>query len=192
MKALIRTTIIWLFQIDDILLFTPPIIHGMNHQFIHKFHVNYSKKLLIWRKFQTYRPLTIVLIPLLYGYKYLRMNLYRDLFNRKGVKVTIIQLFKKKQNLPNWWFYQTELKTKRLNQNEFRSYFTTHYFGFNTYIGSIGNCFISSLQNFPTPTLLFQLLFFFVPKVDGLTLITWTLNIFFPFSLDEWHFILEY
>jgi len=41
------------------------------------------------------RPLTIVLIPLLYGYRYLRMNLYRDLLNQKGIKVTIIQLKEK-------------------------------------------------------------------------------------------------
>jgi hypothetical protein len=46
-------------------------------------------------KFRTDRPLTIVLIPLLYGYRYLRVNLYRDLFNRKGIEVTVIQLKEK-------------------------------------------------------------------------------------------------
>jgi hypothetical protein len=40
----------------------------------------------------TNRPFTIVLIPFLYGYRYLRMNLYQDLFNRKGIKIMVIQL----------------------------------------------------------------------------------------------------
>jgi hypothetical protein len=45
-------------------------------------------------KFRTDRPLTIILIPL-YGYRYLRVNLYRDLFNQKGIEVMVIQLKEK-------------------------------------------------------------------------------------------------